>query len=180
MILESLFSLLVASANAQDPGAVPPPPPPLNGQSGSTGLPQAGGMDTGAPSGDPNLGKSADPLTGLLDPFDYQVRGRRDPFIKPNVDKPVAEGNSHGPFLPLQRFNLTDLKLTGIIWDVTRPKAMIVDPDNRVHIVGPNTKIGRNNGYIAVIREGEIVVVETVEEEGRLVSSTKIMRILSK
>jgi type IV pilus assembly protein PilP len=60
---------------------------------------------------------------------------------------------------------------------VKRPRAMINDPDGKVHIVGPNTKIGLRNGYIAVIREGEIVVVETVEENGRLVSSAQIVKL---
>ena len=179
MIQIFIALLMTASALAQVPGA-PPPPPPLPGSKSAPTQPsaQAGGITN--PSNDPNLRNSGDPLTGLLDPFDYQARGRRDPFVKPNVDKPVAEGNTHGPFLPLQRFNLGDLKLTGIIWDVNRPKAMIIDPESKVHIVGPNTKIGKNNGYIAVIREGEIVVVETLEEEGKLLSSTKILRLLSK
>lgn len=116
-------------------------------------------------------------LQGLMDPFDYEPRGRRDPFAPPVLDRPVAPGSVHGPLLPLQRYDLTKLKLIGIIWDVKRPRAMINDPDSKVHIVGPNTKIGTRNGYIAVIREGEIVVVETVEENGRLVSSAQIVKL---
>lgn len=177
-----IFSLSMSVASAQTPPQqgqlMPPPqPPPLNPAGpANSGLPPNGVR----PFDDPNLRSSNDPLTGLLDPFEYQERGRRDPFVRPTVDKPVSEGQNHGPFLPLQQYDLTDLKLTGIIWDVLRPKAMIVDKDNKVHIVGPNTKIGKNNGYIAVIREGEIVIVETFEEEGRLISSTKLMRLASK
>lgn len=116
-------------------------------------------------------------LQGLMDPFDYDPRGRKDPFAQPVLDRPVAQGAQHGPLLPLQKFDLGRLKLIGIIWDVKRPRAMINDPDNKVHIVGPNTKIGTRNGYIAVIREGEIVIVETVEENGRLVSSAQIVKL---
>jgi type IV pilus assembly protein PilP len=116
-------------------------------------------------------------LRGLMDPFDYEPRGRKDPFAQPVLDRPVAQGSTHGPLLPLQRFELAKLKLIGIIWDVKRPRAMINDPENKVHIVGPNTKIGLRNGYIAVIREGEIVIVETVEENGRLVSSAQIVKL---
>ncbi len=116
-------------------------------------------------------------LQGLMDPFDYEPRGRKDPFAQPVLDRPVSQGATHGPLLPLQRFELAKLKLIGIIWDVKRPRAMINDPDSKVHIVGPNTKIGTRNGYIAVIREGEIVIVETVEENGRLVSSAQIIKL---
>lgn len=116
-------------------------------------------------------------LQGLMDPFDYEPRGRKDPFAQPVLDRPVSQGSPHGPLLPLQRFDVSKLKLIGIIWDVKRPRAMINDPENKVHIVGPNTKIGIRNGYIAVIREGEIVIVETVEENGRLVSSAQIVKL---
>ncbi len=116
-------------------------------------------------------------LQGLRDPFDYDPRGRKDPFAQPILDRPVAQGAAQGPLLPLQRFDLARLKLIGIIWDVKRPRAMINDPEGKVHIVGPYTKIGVKNGYIAVIREGEIVIVETVEENGRLVSSAQIVKL---
>lgn len=117
-------------------------------------------------------------LQGLMDPFDYDPRGRKDPFAQPVLDRPVAPGSVHGPLLPLQKYDLAKLKLIGIIWDVKRPRAMISDPDGKMHVVGPNTKIGVRNGYIAVIREGEIVVVETVEENGRLVSSAQIVKLV--
>lgn len=132
---------------------------------------------------DPNAAKALEALTeelflqGLMDPFDYDPRGRKDPFSQPVLDRPVAQGASHGPLLPLQKYDVSSLKLIGIIWDVKRPRAMISDPNGKVHIVGPNTKIGVRNGYIAVIREGEIVIVDTMEENGRLVSSAQILKL---
>ncbi len=118
-------------------------------------------------------------LQGLMDPFDYDPRGRKDPFMQPVLDRPVAPGSGHGPLLPLQRFEITQLRLIGILWDVKRPRAMIQDPENKVHTVGPYTKIGLRNGYIAVIREGEIVVVETTEDAGgRLTTMAQIMKLV--
>lgn len=117
-------------------------------------------------------------LQGMMDAFEYDPRGRRDPFVQPILDRPVPMGAKHGPFLALQRFDINTLKLVGIIWDVKRPRAMITDPAGKIHIVGPNAKIGPRNGYIAVIREGEIVVVETVEGEGgRLASSAQVIKL---
>ena len=116
-------------------------------------------------------------FAGIMDPFDYDTRGRRDPFIQPIPDRPMEQQQVHGPLLPLQKFDLSQLRLVGIIWDVKRPKAMIKDPTGYTHLVSTNTRIGPRNGYIAVIREGEIVVVETQDQEGHLVSSAQVVKI---
>ncbi len=126
----------------------------------------------------PPQGGGGESFTGIMDPFDYDQRGRRDPFVEPIPDKPVEQGNIHGPLLPLQKFELSQLALVGIIWDVKHPKAMIKDPTGSTHVVGTNTKVGPRNGYIAVIREGEMVVVETTEQEGKLVSSAQVVKIV--
>jgi type IV pilus assembly protein PilP len=141
-------------------------------------VPPAAGPTASTPLASSNLSAPANKeLPAFLAPFNYDPRGRRDPFVPPAVDRPLSQGVVRGPFLPLQRFDLDKLKLTGIIWDVMHPKAMITDPEGKVHIVGPNTKIGKNNGYIAVIREGEVVVVETSEDEGHLLSSSRVIRL---
>jgi type IV pilus assembly protein PilP len=116
-------------------------------------------------------------FSGMMDPFDYDPRGRRDPFGQPIPDIPMSQGGLHGPLLPLQRFELNQLRLTGILWDVRQPKAILKDPSGAIYIVGPNAKIGPRNGYVAVIREGEIVVVETVDLDGRLVSTAQVVKI---
>lgn len=116
-------------------------------------------------------------FAGLMDPFEYDPRGRKDPFVQPIPEKALTPGSLHGPILPLQAFNLDQLRLVGIIWDVRHPKAMIKDPEGKTHIVGPNTKLGPKNGYIAVIREGEMVVVETTEQMGKLSSTAQVVKI---
>ena len=143
--------------------------------------PEAGSKGATAASGTTGLSTGgADPssmFSGFMDPFDYDPRGRRDPFVMPVPDRPADQQNVHGPLLPLQKYDLAQLRLVGIIWDVKRPKAMIKDPSGQTHVVGPNTKVGPRNGYIAVIREGEMVVVETQEQEGKLVSSAQVVKI---
>ena len=119
-------------------------------------------------------------VTDMMVPFPVEnALELRDPFSIPTTDKPVAPGSVHGPVMALQKFPLSAMKVTGIIWDVSRPKAMVLDPNGSTHIVGLNAKIGNNNGYVAVIREGEIVVVETTDDQGRLISSATTVKIES-
>lgn len=167
------FLLVPVLGRAQDAApAAPAAPPP-------------GEAATGASTIDPKeatkqLESLSDELflQGLMDAFDYKPRQRRDPFFPPVLDQPVQMGARHGPLIGLQKFELSSLKLIGIVWDVKRPRAMISDPSGKVHVVGPNAKIGVRNGYIAVIREGEIVVVETIEgDSGRLTTTAQVVKL---
>lgn len=148
----------------------------------------AGAQAPGESAGDPDgvAGPATSVLSGFMEPFPYDPQGRKDPFAQPTIEKPLPPGAFHGPVLPLQRFSLDPnqpdskkLRLIGIIWDVSKPRAMIMDPNSRVHVVGPNAKIGDRNGYVAAIREGEIVVIETYEEDGKLFSSARVVKIAS-
>lgn len=123
------------------------------------------------------MGSLSSEFETFLEPFLYDPKGRRDPFRPYSESRGPEEGELSGPLLPLQRFDLDQLKLTGIIWDVGDPKAMFVDPKGQIHVVRRDERIGRRNGYIAVIREGEVVVVEALNINGDLMYSTRVLRI---
>ena len=128
---------------------------------------------------DPSLASTEDDslFAGFMDPYEYDPRGRRDPFVQPLDEMPVVPGDPQGPVLPLQRFDLTELRLVGILWDVRNPRAMIRDPEGQTHVVGVNAKLGQRHGYVASIREGEIIVVETIEQDGELVPTSQVVKI---
>jgi type IV pilus assembly protein PilP len=185
VILFFMSVFYISLANAQtSPTADPNLPPNPIPEANIPAAPPVPSAKPGAPpaSGKPGvsgIGGSADVLLGFMDPFNYDPRGRRDPFIPPTVDKPLAAGSVHGPSLPLQNFELGELLLTGIIWNVRHPKAIVKDPKGEFYILGLNAKLGKKNGYIAAIREGEVVVIETTNDQGRLLSATQIMKIAS-
>lgn len=126
-----------------------------------------------------SVGRAESANDTFLEPYIYDTReGRRNPFrpfslIDPNAYSSVVIG----PSTPLERYDLDELKLTGVLWDVKSPKAMFVDPKNEVHVVSKDDRIGRRRGYVAVIREGEVVVVETTTFSGEPVYSTRVLKI---
>ena len=81
------------------------------------------------------------------------------------------------PLTALQRFDLNDLRLIGIMWDIREPKAMFVDPENKVHVIGRDEGIGNQNGYVESIREGEVVVVEAVRSDAGVEYQSKIVKL---
>ena len=125
---------------------------------------------------------SAAMLKKFLRQYEYPLEGRRDPFqpVTLSLKNQIAaskgsEGSS--PLQPLQRFDLDQLDLLGIIWNVNKPKAMIKDPSGKVHFVSKEAKVGRNNGYIARIREGELVIVESFKDRNKTFYQTRVVKI---
>lgn len=119
--------------------------------------------------------KTPGPLSGIIEDYNYNADGKRDPFVP--VENP-GSGFAAGPIFPLQGYDLDQLKLVGIIWDVRYPKAMVLDPTGKGYVVKVGDRIGRNNGRIARVRESELVVVESFKDQsGKVSYQTKILRL---
>ena len=81
------------------------------------------------------------------------------------------------PLLPLERFPLERLKLTGIIWGTDQPRVLFVDPNNKSHVVKKNDRIGRKRGYLAEIREGEVIIAEPEQSGSKVHYSIKTLTL---
>lgn len=112
--------------------------------------------------------------------YNYDPTGKRDPF-KPFGQSQATQApdpSSKRPTEPLEMYDVAQFKLVGVIWNVRAPKAMVRDPSGKLHMVKKETKIGRNNGFVAAIREGEIIVVEpTVGENGMQTAVTRVLNL---
>ncbi|MBX2988816.1 MAG: pilus assembly protein PilP [Bdellovibrionaceae bacterium] len=128
----------------------------------------------------PANGTAVAPSSGTAvgaEQYVYDPAGRRDPFRPYRMVRSSDEKKAAGEVAiePLQKYDLDQLTLIGILWDVRQPRALIRDSDGNFHTIVKSTKLGRYNGYVAAIREGEIVVVESIEDEGKPLRRTKIM-----
>lgn len=112
-----------------------------------------------------------------LEPFIYNSFDLRDPFKKHQTHAPLVPGGLYGPFLPLQYFQLGDIKLKGILWRVKDPKILVEDPGGKLHRLGVKDYLGENFGYVAVIREKEVVVVQTIMREKTSITETKLLTL---
>jgi hypothetical protein len=61
----------------------------------------------------------------------------------------------------LERFDLSQLIVMGIIWGVDEPRALVRDPTGKGYIVRTGTPIGKNKGRILRIEDNKVVVKET-------------------
>lgn len=94
------------------------------------------------------------------DSYRYDPSGKRDPFFSP-----LYRVTEQAPMIdeartPLQRLDLGQFKVVGILLETGEPKALIEDNSGLGYIVTPGTLIGPKGGVIKAIEPGRILVEE--------------------
>jgi len=91
--------------------------------------------------------------------YKYEPSGRRDPFeALTSVKRPVSVVEEQ--MTPLQKYELSQFRLIGVIVGKGEPTAMVVAPDGKSYILKKRIKIGRNDGTVVDITPEAVVVVE--------------------
>jgi len=137
------------------------------------------------------LGKGAvQPTTTGADPFGapekterpdtphYSPMGKRDPFQAPM--KAQAKRRPRENLSPLERYEIGQLSLVGVVWDIKDPRAMVEDSSGLGYIVRVGTPIGPNEGKIKQIKPAEVVIEENfIDFYGARKNREVSMRIVS-
>ena len=93
----------------------------------------------------------------------YSSVGKRDPF-RPLSLKAKASQRARENLSPLERYELGQLKLVGIIWGIKEPRAMVEDGTGLGYVVKIGTLIGPNEGKVKAIKPTEVVIEEHVTD----------------
>jgi type IV pilus assembly protein PilP len=107
---------------------------------------------------------AADPETTAEKPAEaappsFPLIVKRDPFRPFTLDVKITEKEKQKRS-PLERYELGQLKLVGVIWDVKQPNAMVEDGAGLGYVVKPGTPIGPNDGKVKKIQPAGVVIEE--------------------
>ncbi len=91
--------------------------------------------------------------------YHYDPSDKTDPFRSYIRRQVTLESDATSS--PLERFDLSQLIVMGIIWGVDEPRALVKDPTGKGYIVRAGTPIGKNKGRILRIEDNKVVVKET-------------------
>ena len=86
--------------------------------------------------------------------YHYDPTGKVDPF-RSYIRREVTLDNEDGSS-PLERFDLSQLIVMGIIWGVEEPRALVKDPTGKGYIVRVGAPIGKNKGRILRIEDNKV------------------------
>ena len=93
-------------------------------------------------------------------PGNFSTVGKRDPF-RPFTLNTRVNSRPRENLSPLERYNLGQLRLVGVVWHVREPSAMVEDSVGLGYIVKVGTPIGENEGKVRTIKPNEIIIEET-------------------
>jgi type IV pilus assembly protein PilP len=152
--------------------------------SGCEMLGELGGLLTGGDVGEsteanqdaePAAEKAESPLDKAIaaqEEYVYNPIGRRDPF-RSFLATYGARIQDDTPRTPLQRYEISEYSLVGIIWGVDQPRSLVEDPSGTGHVMELGTYIGKNWGKVTQITASEVVVTEEFQNlNGDLVVNT--------
>jgi len=90
----------------------------------------------------------------------YDPTGKPDPFKPFILEVKRSKEEADKTLQPLQRYELSQLKLVAIIWNIDNPRALVEDSAGKGYIISKGSFIGNNQGKVADILENEVVVTE--------------------
>jgi type IV pilus assembly protein PilP len=88
----------------------------------------------------------------------YDPAQHRDPFQPPRL---ATVSDEEGPRTPLERYELGQLKLVGVVWGEDPVRAMVEDSAGLGYIVVRGTPIGSSGGFVRAIEPDRVLIEET-------------------
>lgn len=106
----------------------------------------------------------------------YNPVGRRDPF-KSSIGQDAAV-QERRVTTPLQKYDLDQFRVVGVVWGSGDPMAMVEDPEGNGHFLKVDTLIGRNWGKVSRITANSVVVAEEYRDfQGQLMVNEIVLTL---
>lgn len=109
--------------------------------------------------------------------YNYDAKGRRDPFtslIKIAKERQRRKKSSN----PMENFDVSEMKLTAIVWGGNGHYALITLPDNKSYTIREGMTLGLYGGKVEKITRDSVLVREHIKDyRGRLETKDTTLRL---
>jgi type IV pilus assembly protein PilP len=96
----------------------------------------------------------------------YNPKGKRDPLLPFLKEETKSARGSLDKVPPLQRYDLGELKLVGVMWESRGYRALVEDAEGKGYSVTVGTRIGRDGGVVSRITRDEVIVKNVHRDSG--------------
>ena len=95
--------------------------------------------------------------------FSYNPAGKSDPF-KPFIELTPVRSSRAVPLTPLQKYDISQLKLVAIISTPEGNVALVEDGTQKGYFLKKGTWIGKNDGKVTKILKDRVIVEEVYQD----------------
>jgi type IV pilus assembly protein PilP len=109
----------------------------------------------------------------------YDPTGKRDPF-QPFIaaQTPVKPAGEEIPATPLQKYDLSQLKLVAIIVGAGEGSAMVEDSEGKGYIIKKGVYVGANYGKVKAVLKDRVIIEERYKDyTGQVKEKEIILRL---
>jgi Tfp pilus assembly protein PilP len=107
----------------------------------------------------------------------YDARGRRDPFMSLVVvakQRPNVKKNAN----PIENYDVSEIKLSAILWDRKQYYALITLPDNKSYTIKTGMTLGLYGGKVQDITRDSVLIRERIKDyRGRLKTKNTLLKL---
>jgi type IV pilus assembly protein PilP len=109
-----------------------------------------------------NLEKESLEKKGEIE-YSYDPTGKVDPF-KPFIQITSQGSSKYSPLTPLQKYDISQLKLVAIIITPGGNTALVEDTTGKGYFLKKGTGIGKNDGRVTKILKDQVIIEETYQD----------------
>ncbi len=96
--------------------------------------------------------------------YSYNPTGKPDPF-KPFIQLTATkESQKSGPLTPLQKYDISQLKLVAIITSREGNIALVEDATGKGYFLKKGTLVGKNDGKVTKILKDKVIIEEVYQD----------------
>jgi len=127
----------------------------------------------------------ANSLIAQITPPAYNPKGKIDPFQPLFKDEPHVVSHKLIPIdagrtnkTALEKMDLSQLKLTGIILAASGNKGLVQEASGRGHVISQGTYIGTRGGQVTGIQKNKVIIEEKLKDlYGKIYVAQKELRL---
>jgi len=113
--------------------------------------------------GPPKVAEKKEPEKKGEAEYSYNPAGKPDPF-KSFIQLTSAKGSKTAPLTPLQKYDISQLKLVAIISSPDGNIALVEDVAGKGYFLKKGTWIGKNDGKVTRILKDKVIVEEVYQD----------------
>jgi len=106
-------------------------------------------------------------MPSIASGYEYNPKGKIDPFMPWRADETSGIGTGQQikrrtPMTPLEKVDLSQLKLVGVILAPSGNKGLVEDSTGKGFVITKGTYVGVNGGKVTAILEDKVIIEEAV------------------